>query len=311
MRFQRLKKIAFTLSLLSFVLSPIDGQIQYAHAAVPTILSHQGRLLDSSGNLLGGSGTNYCFRFSIYDGATVGSNTKLWPSGTPSTMTVSVKSGVFNVGIGDTSAGGDALDFDFNSISAYLNVEVAASSAGSCASVSSFDTMSPRQRVASSGYAINSEAVDGFSAAQSATGNQIPALTSGNLSLGATNPQINATGSNTLTLQSGVTGALQFFSSANSISSSGVLTLASNVLTAAGSGLDASSAGALTLGAATATSISVCDSAACDTLTFGTNADADTITIGEVSNDTVAINGATVAINSSDWDIDATGAITN
>ncbi len=228
-----MKSLVFVLTVLSLILSPLDGAIRFqtAQAAVPTILNHQGRLLDSSGNLLGGSGTNYCFRFSFYDDATVGSGTKLWPTGTPSKMTVNVKSGVFNVGIGDTVAGGDALDFDFNTTPAYLNVEVAASVAGSCASVTTFDTMSPRQPVLSTGYAINSGAVDGFSAAQSATGNEIPVLTSGNLILGGTNPQLNVTGGNTLTLLSGGAGDLQFFSSANKITASGALTLAGGITT--------------------------------------------------------------------------------
>ena len=231
--FQEIKKSsAFFLIGVVFcapLFSSLFPAIAYATTGSPTILNQQGRLLDPSGTLLGGSsGTNYCFRFSLYDDATVGApDNRLWPASTPSAMTVNVKSGVFNVGIGDTSVGGDPLNFDFNSTNeVYLNVEVANSMGGSCAGVSSFETLSPRQRIESAAYALNSNTVAGYTPAQSATGNQIPALTSGNLLLGATNPQVNATGANTLTLQSGATGNLQFFNSLNNLTSSGNLTLA-------------------------------------------------------------------------------------
>ncbi|MBI3632236.1 MAG: DUF5011 domain-containing protein [Candidatus Vogelbacteria bacterium] len=148
------------LILVGIFLLPID--IIFASSGVPKILSHQGRLLDSSANLLGGSGTNYCFRFSIYDAVSNGN--KLWPGGTPSNMTVLVKNGIYNVDIGDTNVGGDSLSLDFNDDSYYLNIAIANSSNGSCAGVTSFETLSPRKHITSSGYAINSGLLNGQAA---------------------------------------------------------------------------------------------------------------------------------------------------
>lgn len=203
-----------------------------AHAAsgIPKVLSYQGRLFDAGGNLLGGSGASYCFRFSIYDALSGGS--KLWPSTTSSIMTATVKNGVFNIGVGDVAAGGDALTYDFQATdTVYLSVDVATKVDPLCTGGSEvFETLSPRERIVASGYAINSYSVGGFVPAQNASGTQIPVLASGNLILGGTNPQINALGTSTLTLQGGTgTGAIQFFSANNFINASGTLTVAGRI----------------------------------------------------------------------------------
>src|SRR3989344_496987 len=122
------------------------------NASVPQILSFQGRLTDASGNLIGGSGANSYFKFEIHFTAT-GDN-ELWSSGATAT-TIKVTQGVFNTLLGDTSAGYDALDLDFDSQTYYLEVQA------SDTIDSGFETLSPRQRIVASGFAINAETVHG------------------------------------------------------------------------------------------------------------------------------------------------------
>jgi hypothetical protein len=89
-----------------------------------------------------------------------------------------------------------------------MNVEVAAQISGSCAGVS-FDTLAPRQRIVSSAYAINSGTVGGFVPAQSATGSQIPVLTSDAIVLGgATLAGLQSVGAAPLTIDGGSSGIL-------------------------------------------------------------------------------------------------------
>src|SRR3989344_671535 len=93
-----------TLLILTLVFVPLLES--RAASGVPTIISYQGRLTNSTGDLIGSlSGTTYYFNFSIWDSPTVGAGTKLWPAGNPATTTATVRQGVFNVNIGDTANG--------------------------------------------------------------------------------------------------------------------------------------------------------------------------------------------------------------
>lgn len=159
---RKMRKIFVAIFLFLFsIYTPV-----YA-VGVPSIFSYQGRLANSGGNLLGGSGTTYYFKFSIWDNATVGSGSKLWPSTDPSSFATTVRQGVFNVNIGDTDNGfPHALDYNFNTESdIYLQIEVSSDNA-------TFQTLSPRQRISAAPFAVMAGAVSGTS--QSSLGTTTP-----------------------------------------------------------------------------------------------------------------------------------------
>jgi len=145
-------KVSFVVVLLLF-LSP---NFVLAAGGTPTIFSYQGRLTNASGDLLGGSGTSYNFKFSIWNNPTVGSGSKLWPTADPSVNPLTVRQGVFNVNIGDTANGYlDALDYNFAANKdIYLQVEVFNGTA--------YETLTPRQRISSTIFAQVAGSVNGL-----------------------------------------------------------------------------------------------------------------------------------------------------
>src|ERR1051325_7905387 len=151
------RKFKIVLFLCFFLLSTLLVFINFtkANTGSPSIISYQGRLADPSGNLLAGT---FYLKFSIWDSPTSSPLTgnRLWPTNAPQITTTTVTQGVFNVNIGDIANGyPDTLDYDFlTNADVYLQVDVSDGT-------NPFETLSPRQRISSSGFAINANNVSG------------------------------------------------------------------------------------------------------------------------------------------------------
>ncbi|KKW37042.1 MAG: hypothetical protein UY81_C0006G0016, partial [Candidatus Giovannonibacteria bacterium GW2011_GWA2_53_7] len=161
--FFRPRFVSFSLKLVSFLLvlgtifSPFGAFTDIAFAApTPSVISYQGRLANASGDLLGGAGTTYYFKFSIWNNATVSLGSQVWPVSGPNSFATVVRQGVFNVNIGDLSAGfPDRLDYNFASNeNVFLQVEVSSDNA-------TFQTLAPRLRIASTAFSALAGAVSG------------------------------------------------------------------------------------------------------------------------------------------------------
>jgi hypothetical protein len=146
------KNIVLCLLILSFVCVPA---VSFS-AGTPSHLSYTGLLTDTGGNPLGGGGTTYYFKFSLWDDPTPGQGTKVWPTTSPGSSALTVKQGSFSVLIGDTSNGyPDTLDYDFNSNNpVYLQVEV--SSDGN-----TYETLAPRSQLSSNAFSQVASRVSG------------------------------------------------------------------------------------------------------------------------------------------------------
>ncbi|MEK7641693.1 MAG: hypothetical protein AAB365_01740 [Patescibacteria group bacterium] len=150
---QLVLSVILSISLAGHLIWPENSS---AAAGAPMQIAYEGRLTDSGGNPLGGTGTVYCYRFSIYDAATSGN--KLWPASTPTQTTATTTDGVFNAIIGQADTLSSTI-FDFSTTStAFLQVEVNTTTS-TCGG--SWEALLPRQSVLSSGYALQSANVYG------------------------------------------------------------------------------------------------------------------------------------------------------
>ena len=151
-----------------------------AHAALTKEISYQGKLTDTNDAAV--NDTSYDFTFAIYDSATNGNC--LWTArgtcGSPDTRPVSVSKGIFSIMLGDTAAGDNALNLDFNS-PYYLSIKIGTDS-----------EMTPRKKLGASGYAFNSNKLNGLDSSQFAN---LTGQAGGQTLIGGTNSN------NILTLQ--------------------------------------------------------------------------------------------------------------
>jgi hypothetical protein len=139
------------------------------------ILSFQGRLTDSSGNPITSS-TGITFKlFTLGSGGT-----ELYNSGAGNSQTVIPdENGIFSVVIGKTHGLGIASSVFSENAEVWLEI-----TAGG-------ETMNPRQQIATVGYALNSETLQGLPPSASGMKNTVLVIDgSGNLNLGETSPTI-------------------------------------------------------------------------------------------------------------------------
>jgi len=222
--------LLFSLLAVGFLLYAVTVS---AASTPPTILSYQGRLADSGGNLLGGAGTTYYFKFSLWDNATVGSGTKVWPVGVPATTTATVRQGVFNVNIGDTAGGyPDPLNINFaNYPQLYLQVEVSADN-------NSSETLTPRQQMTSSVYAQVAGAVVGsttpsvFGTTTAATNSFVTIAATSSNTTGLTIVGAQSQSANLLQIQSNAFANLFSVSSAGAVVTAGALSVGASTTVA-------------------------------------------------------------------------------
>ncbi len=172
----RLQRIICSMMVMAQVIGTVFGfgtvnlsnifSVNTAHAAtgINKTINYQGKLMDASGNLVADG--DYDMIFVIYDSATAGN--QLWsasttnglPTGTTSTLSVTVSDGLFSILLGDESTDQVAFPANlFNNDELYLGVTIGADS-----------EMTPRKRLSAVPYAFNSEMLQGQYASSSDLG---------------------------------------------------------------------------------------------------------------------------------------------
>ena len=153
---------------VSTILAPSPAS---AAQSIPYKVNFQGRLTDNSGNALSDGLYNMTFR--LFTAPSGGTNQ--WQADRvrgAADNRVQVTNGLFNIQFGDTTLGDPALSpslFNTGTGTLYLEVELPTPATATCATngcaVFTEGAMTPRQPLASSPYAFNSDTLDGLDSA--------------------------------------------------------------------------------------------------------------------------------------------------
>ncbi len=183
--------VLFTTAMGIFAYNQIISQARPGLAATALTpprrqLSFQGRLTDSGGTPIT-TAVNVVFK--LFDALT--GPTQLYTTGTCSITPDA--DGIFNSLIGDGVCGAEIPSSVFtDNRDIYLEIGVGA------------ETLTPRQQIATVGYALNSETLQGYPASAAATINTVPVIdNSGNINIAVNSPAlISSSGVFTITGQS-------------------------------------------------------------------------------------------------------------
>lgn len=128
------------------------------NAAVPTKMNFQGRITDASGNILANG--SYNMRFRIFTVSTGGSATWSEDRLVSASQGVTVTNGLFSVQLGDITSLPASV---FNTSTLYFEIELPTPGTATSSSPSWTEgAMTPRNQLATSAYAYNSETLDGL-----------------------------------------------------------------------------------------------------------------------------------------------------
>jgi hypothetical protein len=148
---RKIKKIIVLIVLLA----SSGVFFSFCDAAPDKEINYQGKLTNDSDVAVADG--NYSFKLTLYD-AVSGGNC-VWTSrgtcGTPTAKTIAVENGIFSTKLGES--GDNAITLDFSS-NYYLGVTIGGDS-----------EMTPRKKIGVTGFAINSDLLDGLDSAESGT----------------------------------------------------------------------------------------------------------------------------------------------